>query len=109
VLREVSRLVQTMVRDSDTVARWGGEEFCILLPKENIEQAMLLARRLIKAVAQLHIPWGDKLIQLTISIGVASMLDPTKTMDDLLQRADLALYEAKRLGRNRAHMASPAD
>lgn len=109
VLREVSQLLLSLVRDSDTVARWGGEEFCVLLPKENVEQAMLLAQRLISAVGQLQIPWADKTIQLTISIGAAGMHNPQESLDDLLQRADFALYEAKRLGRNCAHMASPGD
>lgn len=105
VLCEIAQLLRQQLRDTDQVARWGGEEFCILLPQEDGERALQLANRLRDAIANLELSWHERMIQLTVSIGVAGMLSPQDNIDTLLARADQALYAAKLAGRNRCLQA----
>lgn len=97
VLREVASMVAKNVRESDTVARWGGEEFIVLLPKTNCEQAVLVAQKLKEKVELCEFENG---VVSTASFGVAELSredDPVR----LLLKADKALYEAKRSGKNK--------
>ncbi|SCK13311.1 sensor domain-containing diguanylate cyclase [Vogesella sp. LIG4] len=100
VLCEIAQLLRQQLRDTDQIARWGGEEFCILLPQEDSTNALRLANRLREAISRLELSWHERLIQLTVSIGVADMQSPQDNIDILLARADQALYAAKRAGRN---------
>lgn len=101
VLRDVARLLQHNLRDVDLIARFGGEEFILLLIETNIEQAMPIAQRL-KQLVEVHpIRAYDELLTQTISIGAAGFPDHAQTLEQLIERADEALYEAKRAGRNR--------
>lgn len=91
-------------RTGDLLARYGGEEFVVLLPETPESGAQLVAERLRKAISSLPIETGasDKTISVTISAGVATLVpDEELTAQDLLQRADEALYAAKGAGRNR--------
>jgi diguanylate cyclase (GGDEF)-like protein len=98
-LRQVSRVLREGVRSSDIVARYGGEEFCILLPDADESTAHATAQRLRSLVAELHV--GPKLDHaVTISIGATAMDREDSCLDDLLKRADRALYLAKSGGRN---------
>ena len=103
VLCKVSEVLQEVARDGDVVARVGGEEFCVLLPNTAPIGARLPAERVRSAVAILRDP-----VPLTVSIGVSSFPDDASTARDLFERADAALYEAKRRGRNRVHTAHAA-
>jgi diguanylate cyclase (GGDEF)-like protein/PAS domain S-box-containing protein len=88
------------LRTVDMLARWGGEEFLILLPDTDPEAAMVTAQRLLEAVAAMLVPVsGHASIKFTVSIGVAAPLNDD--LHDLLRRADDALYAAKAEGRNR--------
>ncbi len=106
-LRELAQRIETQVRVSDIAARFGGEEFVVLLPGTEIESGTLLAERIRKAVSATPIDiGGGNSITITVSIGVASVapgqdVDDLKTSgDSLLARADVALYSAKSAGRD---------
>jgi diguanylate cyclase (GGDEF)-like protein len=105
VLREMAQLIQATIREVDTPARWGGEEFIVLSPNTLKEKANLAATRILDAVAQ-HTFSGVKGGKITVSIGVAGI--PDHSIDDkdkLVHAADLAMYEAKKKGRNRVESA----
>jgi two-component system cell cycle response regulator len=99
----VARLLTESMRSTDLAARFGGEEFVLLMSETNIEVAMRAAERLRAAVSMMHVNAEDGApVALTISVGVASA-DPTGIQDSpssLLVRADKALYRAKKEGRN---------
>lgn len=82
-------------RKSDKVCRWGGEEFAILLPGTCIENAILVAEKMRQKVEQLEFILSTKTIKLTISAGVSESLMEDKGIDDIIKRADEALYLAK--------------
>ena len=99
VLKTLSALFQSLLRDTDIVCRWGGEEFCILLPCEDASQSMVLAQRLGHAIRQCTIHWDSQSLGVTASMGVASY-QSGESVDQLLRRADDAMYAAKIAGRN---------
>ena len=102
VIQAVSTVLQTGTRDEDPVARWGGEEFLILLNGHNQEAALAVAERLRQRVRQ---AWqGPEGYPLAISVGIAT-LRPTDTADTLVSRADRGLLQAKQLGRDRCAIA----
>ena len=106
VLQNLARLLQEMSRTSDTVARWGGEEFAIILPETDSVGAQKIGQRLCEQVERYPFP-GQELMPggtLTISIGVATYASASRK-EVLLQAADTALYTAKREGRNRVCVA----
>lgn len=101
VLREMSEILRFSARESDTVARLGGEEFAVLMPEANAEQAAQLAERVRTAVEERATTFRNQAINVTVSIGVAEASDSLDTADGLLHAADMALYQAKEEGRNR--------
>jgi len=105
VLVQVVAAARTACRATDSIARWGGEEFVVLTPSTALEGASALAERLRQAIAALHIP---PLESVTASLGVADC-GPSDTLETWLARADEAAYRAKRGGRNRVEVAAPAD
>jgi len=100
VLREIANIIKTTVRESDLVFRFGGEEFIILFPETNLENANIVMQR-IKSVIESHtfsgVPWT-----VTASGGFTELSD-TDSPDTLLQRSDELLYKAKQDGRNRIY------
>jgi diguanylate cyclase (GGDEF)-like protein len=107
VLRAVALALRRNVRKVDMVARYGGEEFCVALPRIASGEAAEVAEKLRRAVAAAPIPGpdGEPVLGVTISIGVASYGGDAVDVAGLIERADAALYEAKRLGRNRVVVA----
>ncbi|MCI5068052.1 diguanylate cyclase [Acidovorax sp.] len=103
-LQAFASVVRASVRDTDVLARWGGEEFVLLLSETRLDDARDLLERLRHAVATMEIPHTDGALRMTVSIGVAVHL-PGDTVDLTLERADQALYTAKSLGRNRIAVA----
>ncbi|MEC7120252.1 MAG: sensor domain-containing diguanylate cyclase [Pseudomonadota bacterium] len=99
ILCEVAQCFAELSRDEDCVARWGGEEFLIVLPDTQLDDALTIAERLRASVNQLVCDWQGQLIMPTVSVGVA-MIRPAQDIDQLIQSADRALYQAKHLGRN---------
>jgi diguanylate cyclase (GGDEF)-like protein len=100
MLRAVSRLLTSLARQGDTVARWGGEEFVVVLPETDLAGAERFAERLRRTIEAQVV--GD--MQTSASCGVATML-PEDNVEELLGAADQALYQAKTNGRNRTESA----
>ncbi len=106
VLKAVAQRLQAGLRAQDTLGRYGGEEFLVLLPDTPMTGAATLAQHLRYSVEQLVVPWEGQTISVTISIGVYGCI-PQGAQDaqTLIDRADQAMYAAKRGGRNRVEMA----
>jgi diguanylate cyclase (GGDEF)-like protein len=101
VLANLAQVLTRAVRNEDVVARFGGEEFAIILRAIGIDPAVHMAERLRKAVEASTATWNDKSLKATISIGVAGFPStPAKTCEQLVEAADKALYKAKHEGRN---------
>ena len=103
-LQQIASVLTQVVRRSDIVFRYGGEEFLALLPKTDLEGAVALAEKLREAVVARIFGDGEHTFYLTLSIGAAS-LSETESGNDLIARADIALYHAKERGRNRVEKA----
>lgn len=99
VLCEVARRLTRALRAEDVAGRWGGEEFLVLLPQTDAEGAVVVGERVRALVDKGPVRLADGEVPVTVSVGVAGGLGPDG--DDLVQRADTALYEAKAAGRNR--------
>jgi diguanylate cyclase (GGDEF)-like protein len=109
VLRSVAECLQQSVRSEDVVCRYGGEEFVIILPEISQELALERADAIRKNVANLRMKYrGEALRQISISVGLAMYPTPARDSADLLRMSDQALYDAKRAGRNRTHLAGSA-
>jgi diguanylate cyclase (GGDEF)-like protein len=105
VLKETAQVVKSCIRDIDVVARWGGEEFIVLLPETKKEEALGVASRILKVIAD-H-SFSQITRKITVSIGLAGVPDTSiDTAEKLIQSADLAMYEAKSKGRNRIEVHS---
>ena len=104
VLKEVAQLLRSNARDVDTVARWGGEEFVVLLPQTNKESGLSGASRILRLIGGHEFTGIGRAI--TVSIGIAGVPEPSiDSGEKLLNACDVALYEAKRKGRNRVESA----
>ncbi|MGE5517730.1 MAG: diguanylate cyclase [Bacteroidota bacterium] len=100
-LKVLVRLCQAALREGDILARYGGEEFCVLLPETDVETAAQVAERLRLATATTRISGPDAPFGVTASIGVAAWNEAEANIEPALNRADQALYQAKKAGRNR--------
>jgi diguanylate cyclase (GGDEF)-like protein len=109
VLRGVAQALRRNVRKIDIVSRYGGEEFCIVLPRVGKPEALEVAEKLRRSVgaAALPSPEGVGPLRVTISLGVATLGIDADDVPGLIEKADTALYEAKRQGRDRVAMAIP--
>ena len=101
VLREVARIIVMQIREIDIAGRYGGEEFCVILPDTDKAGALVVAERIRAAVHEHKIKAYDTLLPVTASVGVAAIPDDAVQMEELLDKADWALYRAKKSGRNR--------
>ena len=102
VLKEISGIIRQCVRDVDTVSRYGGEEFMVILPQTILHDGLIIAERIRATVETSYFSnaQGQRNIRATISIGAASYPDGLHTMEQLLDKVDKALYKAKENGRN---------
>jgi diguanylate cyclase (GGDEF)-like protein len=105
VLRELSRRLTAELRQGDWLGRYGGEELMMVLPGWGRAEVELPAERLRKCVSDGPFVVYGQTFKLTVSIGIARCESPTDKAEDILRRADAALYEAKRAGRNRVAYA----
>lgn len=103
VLKSIAELILTILRDYDVCARFGGEEFVILLAETNKDKAFEVAERLRLSIeqAKVTLPNTSTTLQLSVSIGLSYMTSKDDSIDELIRRADQSLYEAKKSGRNR--------
>ncbi|SCY28260.1 diguanylate cyclase (GGDEF) domain-containing protein [Nitrosospira sp. Nl5] len=108
VLRHVAERIRAAVRDFDKAGRFGGEEFVIIMTNTELELAKVIAERIRKGVMETPLHLKEFTIEVTISLGLA-MLKEGERKEALLERADAAMYEAKRAGRNRIMVAKDTD
>jgi len=107
-VQHFARLAMRRLRDQGMLARTGGDEFCILLPETSLQQAAVIAEELVHLLAANEADWRGHSIPVTISVGVAEWAPPAAmTVEETLEAADIALYEAKRNGRNGYALADP--
>lgn len=104
VLSAVGELLQCNCRAADLLARWGGEEFLLLLPDTRLDEGQQMAERIRLAVTQLGVRYRGEPVPVTASLGLAA-LAPGQDMRALISTADAALYAAKQAGRNRVALA----
>lgn len=104
VLQQTTRAMQSALRAGDLVGRFGGEEFVVLLPGADLEQAMGAAERCRAAVQEMKIP-NAPYLEVTASVGVAAFPEHGEALDALLKASDTAMYKAKANGRNRIESA----
>lgn len=103
VLEQVSRMIMQNTRSQDIACRYGGEEFAIIMPNTSVDEARIAAERIRRCVADMNFPGSEYLPnkKLTMSLGVAMMNKDDSTHNDVITRADTALYRAKYLRKNR--------
>ncbi len=104
LLKQVTGLLQTRIRSSDTLARLGGDEFGILLSDCSPDQAMKIADTLRQAIRDYRFVWHDGALNVGVSIGIVEINPETESMAALMSAADVACYAAKDQGRNRVHV-----
>jgi len=107
VLRAFAGAMSAQLRDYDLLARFGGDEFALLLPQTDTEEALHTASRLRRRLGELSISSGSTVIGATVSVGVAHLCSVEQDVTELLAAADLALYRAKARGRDRVEAAAP--
>ncbi|MDR2537530.1 MAG: GGDEF domain-containing protein [Treponema sp.] len=108
VLEHIAAIIKQSVRLEDVPSRFGGEEFTVLLPNTCADSAWFVAERLRVSIANLHVQWESNLPQVTISLGIFTFDESYDlTASEIISRADSALYESKRRGKNRTTMWKP--
>lgn len=107
VLKHVADCLQKAFRSTDSVSRWGGEEFIVLMPATPITEAEHVCQRALNAIAESSVPWQGQTLQVTASDGL-SEIDPRNTIENALKLADECLYRAKQQGRNKLVTSIPA-
>jgi len=109
LLRQITELLQTKVRKSDTLARLGGDEFGLLLTNCDVVRATLLAEDLRKHINEFRFLWDDKIFSVGVSIGIAAIDRQITELKEALIAADTACYAAKDAGRNQVHIYDPQE
>jgi diguanylate cyclase (GGDEF)-like protein len=109
VLVEIGKVLREGLRDGDIAARWGGEEFCAILPDTDAAGGLAAMERLLRALRETPLATRASPIRVTASVGVAAARKGDRSLDALLTRAYGALYAAKRAGRDRALLAPTDD
>jgi diguanylate cyclase (GGDEF)-like protein/PAS domain S-box-containing protein len=105
LLRKVAQVGRAVLREADTLARVGGDEFSVLLRNCGQERAMEIAQSLVKAIGEIRFEWGSQVFAIGASAGVAMMSSDTTSLSTLLDTVDAACYSAKRKGRGRVELS----
>jgi diguanylate cyclase (GGDEF)-like protein len=103
-IKQIADIIGQSIRTTDKAARFGGEEFVVLLREIDQETALLLAERIRRSIEQATIQHGETCIPATVSIGVAINTEGDRDVQDIIERADQGLYAAKKTGRNRVFL-----
>ncbi len=109
LLREIGALLKQRVRDSDTVARVGGDEFAMLLAGCPLDKAQQIAEDVVQSVAAHQFAWQDRVFDIGVSIGLVEVGKDSGSAESVLSAADSACYVAKQKGRGRTHVYSTRD
>lgn len=107
VIKEVSRKVKECIRQIDTPARYGGDEFAVILPNTSLTDAVVVAERMVDMVGRSEITWKKEQISLSISVGLGQC-DADTHPEDITSRSDQALYRAKQEGKNTVRTYEPS-
>lgn len=105
-IRAISRRIKQCIRQIDTAARYGGDEFAVILPNTSLTEATIAAERMVNVVAKSPINWKDEQITISVSIGLGQY-SPDCTAEDIASRSDQALYAAKQAGKNTFRVFEP--
>jgi diguanylate cyclase (GGDEF)-like protein/PAS domain S-box-containing protein len=108
-LRQVGRVLHSVVSKRDTLARLGGDEFGVLLERCQVDQAKRVAYAVLDAVDNLFLTWDDRRFRVGISIGLVPINHASESVESVLRAADVACYAAKEAGRNRIHVYDQSD
>jgi len=106
VIREVSRRIKECIRQIDTAARYGGDEFAVILPNTSLSDAIVVAERMVEVVSRTPTTWQKEQIPLSISVGLGQY-DADSNPEDITSRSDQALYTAKQAGKNTVRAFEP--
>jgi diguanylate cyclase (GGDEF)-like protein len=106
-IREISRRIKECIRQIDTAARYGGDEFAVILLNTSLEDAIIVAQRMVDAVMNAQATWQKEQIPLSISVGLGQY-DADTTPEDITSRSDQALYMAKQAGKNTVRIFEPS-
>lgn len=111
VLTQIAKIIKDSSRNIDFICRYGGEEFSMILTQTNREQAFMIAERLREQIAQHLFPLNGNQpsVKLTVSIGIATFPDDAQTKEELILKADKAMYTAKFIGKNKTCVAESSD
>ena len=107
VIREISRRIKECIRQIDTAARYGGDEFAVILPNTSLSDAIVVAERMVDIVARCPISWKKDQIPVSISVGLGQY-DADTNPEDITSRSDQALYTAKQAGKNTVRIFEPS-
>ena len=99
MIREISRRIKECIRQIDLAARYGGDEFGIILPSTSLEEAILVSQRIVESVSASPVCWQSVRVPLSISVGVGQY-GADANPEDITNRSDRALYSAKQSGKN---------
>ena len=109
LLRQLSDLLKTCIREGDTLARLGGDEFGLLLENCALKQATQVAEKVRESVKDFKFVWQERTFEIGASIGVVGINVDNMDLANVLASADMACYAAKDMGRNRVHVYEPSD
>jgi len=104
-LAEIGQVLRSMVRETDVVGRYGGDEFVIVLPETPLNGALVIAERIRKKIEDYEFAAQEQGVRLTVSLGVANLPKHTLTAEGLIKKADAAMYRAKGLSKNTIRVA----
>ncbi len=109
LLRQLSDLLKSCIREGDVIARLGGDEFGILLENCALKEAALVAEHVRQTVKDFRFAWKERIFEIGASIGLVGINAENKELATILASADMACYAAKDMGRNRVHVYEPSD